>query len=367
MPIQRLVIDQLRNLQGVDVLPSSQLNFIFGDNGSGKTSLLEAISILAHGRSFRTSKFRGLIAHDHPHFSLFARLAREGFGEVSLGVQRALVGEAVFKVNGERTYSSASLASQLPMQIMNASSFALLEGSSKVRRQLFDWLVFHVKHEFGPYWRDYSRCVKHRNSLLRRVKITRSELAPWDRELVRLGNLIHTARVDCLQPFMETVPKLLEEGDLPKSLNIQLSYEPGWDLEQGFAGQLSAYFERDLRYGYTTIGAHKSELKIRAQGTQAHEVLSRGQQKTLIAALYIAELRVYQSLNSTPCVLLVDDLPAELDRHHVEVLGRWINELDMQVFITGINLGAMLDFWPINTKQRKVFHVKHGNINEYTA
>jgi DNA replication and repair protein RecF len=115
------------------------------------------------------------------------------------------------------------------------------------------------------------------------------------------------------------------------------------------------------------LGAHKSELKISAQKTLAHEILSRGQQKTLIAALYIAQLQVYQTYHSLPCVLLIDDLPAELDKHHIALLGRWISNLDLQVFITGIELSSLWDTWPASDKQIKVFHVKHGEINEYQA
>jgi DNA replication and repair protein RecF len=366
MPIQRLAVDHLRNLKGVDIYPSSELNFIFGENGSGKTSLLEAISVLAHGRSFRTHKFRHLIEQAASAFSVFAQLdATANFAR--LGVNRARQGDAQYRLNGSPVYSSAALANQLPTQIMNAHSFNLLEGSSKTRRQLFDWLVFHVKHEFGALWRDYARCVKHRNSLLRRDRISRPDLLPWDREMARLAEQIHAARAACLGPYLARVNRLLSEGGLPDQLQIAFDYQAGWDLDQPLLGQLEAAFLRDLKYGFSTLGAHKSELKITAQRAPAHEILSRGQQKTLIAALYMAELQVYQELTGMSCVLLVDDLPAELDKLNIALMGRWINELNVQVFITGIDLSAMLDAWPTHNKQVKVFHVKHGLLNEHPA
>lgn len=366
MPLERLAIHQLRNLMAVDITPSPSLNFIFGDNGSGKTSLLEAMSVLAHGRSFRTLKFRRLISHEQTQFSLFAQLNTQGIS-ATLGVQRGLKGEAVYRLNGVNVQSSASLATQLPLQVMNGKSFTLLEGPSKMRRQLFDWLVFHVKHDFGVLWRDYSRCLKQRNSLLRHGTLSPLEARPWNKELARLGELIHAARQACLPDYLQAVTYLLQQAGFPSYFTIGLEYEPGWDTAKPLFDQLEDHWARDLRYGYTTLGAHKSELKISAQKTLAHEVLSRGQQKTLIAALYVAQLQVYQQINPVPCVLLIDDLPAELDQHHITLLGKWINQLNIQVFITGIALTGLVDAWPASSKPTKVFHVKQGEIVEYHA
>jgi DNA replication and repair protein RecF len=363
MPIQRLAVHQLRNLTGVDIHPCPQVNFFFGDNGSGKTSLLESISVLAHGRSFRSHKHKHLINYACADFSVFAELD-EAAGFAKLGVNRG-AGEASFKLNGSPVYSSAALATQLPTQIMDAHSFRLLEGPSKVRRQLFDWLVFHVKHEFAGLWRDYARCVKHRNSLLRHDRITRPDLLPWDMELVRLAQAINQLRSSCLVPYLDVVQSLLVEGGLSTELEIKFEYYSGWEPGEDLLVQLEQQFWRDKKYGFTTIGAHKSELKITARKMAAHEILSRGQQKTLVAALFVAQIRVFQAMSERACVLLIDDVPAELDRHHIALLGHWVNHLNVQVFATGIELGSLTEAWPADTKSKKVFHVKHGEVNEY--
>lgn len=363
MPIQRLAVHQLRNLTGVDIHPCPDLNFFFGNNGSGKTSVLEAISVLAHGRSFRSHKHKHLIHHDCSNFSVFAELDEAG-GFAKLGVNRGQT-EASFKLNGSPVYSSAALANQLPTQIMDAHSFQLLEGPSKLRRQLFDWLVFHVKHEFAQLWRNYARCVKHRNSLLRRDRIDRPDLLPWDLELVRLAEAIHQLRSACLLPYLEAVQALLLEGGLSAELDIQLEYLPGWATDSSLLEQLEQQFWRDKKYGFTTLGAHKSELKITARKMAAHELLSRGQQKTLVAALYVAQLSVFQAMSDRACVLLIDDVPAELDKQHIAVLGRWVNNLNVQVFATGIELASLMEAWPSDTQSIRVFHVKHGEVNEY--
>lgn len=363
MPIQRLAVHQLRNLTGVDIHPCPDLNFFFGNNGSGKTSVLEAISVLAHGRSFRSHKHKHLINHHCSDFAVFTELD-ESAGFAKLGVNRG-TNDVSFKLNGSPVYSSAALAAQLPTQIMDAHSFQLLEGPSKLRRQLFDWLVFHVKHEFAALWRDYARCVKHRNSLLRHDRIARPDLLPWDQELVRLAEAIHELRSACLLPYLAAVQTLLIEAGLSDELNIQLEYLSGWAPETSLLEQLEQQFWRDKKYGFTTLGAHKSELKITARKMAAHEILSRGQQKTLVAALYVAQLRVFQALSNRACVLLIDDVPAELDKEHIAILGRWVNDLNVQVFATGIELANLIEAWPRDTQSIKVFHVKHGEVNEY--
>ena len=146
MTLNRLLIQNLRNLEGVDIAPSAQVNLIFGENGSGKTSLLEAVNLLALGRSFRSHKHKQLIKYHQPSFTVFGRVKIEDGSDVPIGINRTFEGEASFKANGIIVPSAAELATYLPVQVINSETFLLLEGSPKVRRQFIDWLVFHVEH-----------------------------------------------------------------------------------------------------------------------------------------------------------------------------------------------------------------------------
>ena len=134
MTLKRLSIQNFRNLQSVDLVPSPQVNLFFGENGSGKTSLLEAIHCLTLGRSFRSHKHKPLIRHEDSAFTVFGRILSQGV-EVPLGVHRQRDGQSSFKANGVQVSSIAELASYLPVQVINSDSFQLLEGSPKVRRQ----------------------------------------------------------------------------------------------------------------------------------------------------------------------------------------------------------------------------------------
>lgn len=366
--ISRLSITQFRNILSADITPSPDVNFIYGENGSGKTSVLESISYLAHGRSFRTRKYKQLVSRDSDRFVLYSDVV-ERDQKIGVGIERAQKGESKTRASGRTVSSSAELASLLPILVLNTHSFELLEGSPKVRRQYFDWLVFHVKHRFGQYWKDYTKCLKQRNSLLRSGKITYRNLEHWDQELIRLSEQVRELRADCLKGvegvFTEILSKAAERVGTGFSnvSNIQLIYEHGWDETKTFASLLAESFERDRKLGYTNVGPHKAQFKIMLGTANAIDYLSRGQQKVIITALFMTLAQVFKDATSRSPVFLLDDLPAELDGSNRSLIQDWIREMNSQVFITGIEKKQLLaDSW--FDRQGKVFHVKHGTITE---
>ncbi|QEY11473.1 DNA replication/repair protein RecF [Cellvibrio sp. KY-YJ-3] len=363
MTLKRLFIQNLRNLEGVDILPSAQVNLIFGENGSGKTSILEAINLLALGRSFRSHKHKPLIRHQQQAFTVFGRVHTDDHSEVPIGITRSMDGEASFKANGAIVSSAADLAAYLPVQVINSDTFLLLEGSPKVRRQFIDWLVFHVEPQFYPAWKAIQRCLKHRNSLLRRDRIDRFELASWDQELVILTEKIHELRTACMAEFESNLSELLHE--FVKVEGIKLSYYRGWDKERDYSDILAEGFERDQRLGYTQMGSHRADLKITVNGQDAAELLSRGQQKLLVCALKIAQGYVFSRMTGRKSIYLVDDLPAELDEKHRKLLVHWLHAMQTQIFITGVEQEALLSSWrDIENLIPKMFHVEQGRVKE---
>ncbi len=363
MTLKRLLIQNLRNLEGVDLAPSLQVNLIYGENGSGKTSILEAINLLALGRSFRSHKHKPLINHQQKSFTVFGRVDTDDGSEVPIGISRHLDGDASFKANGVLVPSAADLAAYLPVQVINSDTFLLLEGSPKVRRQFIDWLVFHVEPNFFPAWKAIQRCLKHRNSLLRRDRIDPFELAGWDKELVGLTDKIHGFRTQCMVQFQETFTELLKE--FISIEGISLSYYRGWDKDKPYSEQLSASFERDKRHGFTHSGSHRADLKITVKGLDAAEVLSRGQQKLLVCALKIAQGYVFTRITGRKSIYLIDDLPAELDEKHRALLVHWLDTMGTQVFITGVEAETLLSSWRDKTEiTPKMFHVEQGRVTE---
>lgn len=365
MAVTRLTVSNFRNIESAELRPSAKLNIIYGENGSGKTTLLEGLSTLSSGRSFRSRKYTNLIRYQQTAFSLFCEVVGRGDNLHRIGIERSRARRSQFKVDGAAISSSIELARLVPLQVINANSFQLLEGGPSQRRRFLDWLVFHVKHDFGRIWSDYARCLKQRNSLLRRDKIAPAELQPWDEELARLGELLDESRVQCIESYLPEFNNYLSQCDFALDGDFSVQYVPGWDRSKALLQQYRESFERDRRVGYTTIGPHKSDLRIAFNKKPVEELFSRGQQKSVVSALYLAQLKTFQILNQTPCILLVDDLPAELDTHNKRRLIRWVADLDIQTFITGINLSDLKEGWPqTQLESGKVFHVKHGQVIE---
>lgn len=363
MPLQRVSISNLRNLGSAKLNPSSRLNFIYGANGSGKTSVLEAIYLLGSGRSFRSHKIKPLINHGSESLTLYAELSSQETTH-KIGLERTgSSSESRTKVDGRTINSASSLASLLPMLMIDAHSFSLIEGSPKERRSFLDWLVFHVKHGFHDAWKGYSKALKQRNSLLRRGRIEGFEIRPWELEMCDKAHRLEAMRGECFEHLKENLNAVI--SDFVPLEGVTFELYKGWDNDKTLEQQLEHGRERDYKLGYTWYGAQKADLKIKVSGHAADQALSRGQQKLLVCALKIAIGKTYSELSGKQCIYLVDDLPAELDSENQHRLASWLNVIGAQVFVTAIELESLLQAWK-EAEQDKItmFHVKHGDVEQ---
>ncbi len=360
MPLKRLSVTAVRNLHPVTIYPSPHINLIYGDNGSGKTSLLEAIHILGLARSFRSTRLQPVIQHQHDACTVFGELLLDNGVVTSMGITRSKQADYQIRIDGQTVRSTAQLADTLPLQLINPDSFRLLEGAPKQRRQYLDWGVFHVEHQFLGTWQRLQKSLKQRNSLLRRGRIERSQMSPWEAELVASSeriDLFRRAYIAKLKPVFEDVLSQLVSLD-----DLTLSYFRGWDKDRDLQAVLDSQFDRDSQLGHTQAGPQRADLRLRIKGMNAAEVLSRGQQKLVVCALKIAQGYLLKERGrQQDCVFLVDDLPSELDEHHRGALCRLLEGLNCQVFITGVEAEQLARSWQKETLLT-MFHVEHGHI-----
>jgi DNA replication and repair protein RecF len=362
--IKRLQITNLRNLKSISLDDlSASANLFYGKNGSGKTSLLEAVSLLGLGRSFRSNKIRNLINHEETQFTIFAEV--EAYGAVhKVGIQKNKLDKvSQIKINGESVSSAVSLAQLIPLQVINAQSFQLIEGSPQQRRQFLDWMVFHVKPEFIEHWRNLQRVTKQRNSMLKHDKISGLQLEAWNKEFIRLSEAIHQQRSDIFNEFLARFNEFQHVFPSLKESDINLSYFPGWNTEEGLAAVLESDFDRDKRDGFTHHGPHRADIRVKVSGKAVSEILSRGQEKVLICALYTAQTLLHKAITDRSSLFLIDDLLAELDLDNAKQLVKELSKLEAQFFVTGINKETLLEAWNSDTKtDLSMFHVKQGKI-----
>ena len=152
MSLRRIMVTAVRNLHPVTLSPSPRINILYGANGSGKTSVLEAVHLLGLARSFRSTRLNPVIQYEQPACTVFGEVELTSGGTSNLGVSRERQGEFTIRIDGQNAKSAAQLAELLPLQLINPDSFRLLEGAPKIRRQFLDWGVFHVEPRFLPAW-----------------------------------------------------------------------------------------------------------------------------------------------------------------------------------------------------------------------
>lgn len=361
MSLTRISVTGVRNLQPVTLTPSPRINLLYGDNGSGKTSLLESIHLLGLARSFRSTRLVPVIQHEQLACTVFGQVQAESGVLHQLGVSRDRQGELQIRIDGQNARSASQLAEALPLQLINPDSFRLLEGSPKIRRQFLDWGVFHVEQRFLPAWQRLQTALRQRNSWLRRGTLDGASQAAWDRELTLASEEIDSYRrtyIQQLKPVFErTLAELLE---LPA---LTLSYYRGWDKDRALVEVLQSSLARDQALGHTQAGPQRADLRLRLDGHNAAEILSRGQQKLVVCALRIAQGHLLNEARHGQCIYLVDDLPSELDEQHRQALCRLLEELNCQVFITCVDRDLLKDGWQADTPVA-MFHVEHGSISQ---
>ena len=327
MHITRLNIERVRNLKTVALSELQPFNVFYGANGSGKTSILEAIHLLATGRSFRTHIPKHYILHDAKNAVVFAQSASE-----KVGMQKYISGEQVMKVNGDHIATQGQLAKLLPLQHIDPQSTDIIDHGAKPRRQLLDWLMFHVEPEFYHAWQYYSRALKQRNSLLKSQRsLSLEQLEPWNKMLGEYGEILHSQRVAIVEQWNVYFQQDLQQ--LLPNLSIELEYVAGFHTEHGLWNDLCSHHQKDVDRRYTEYGPHRADLRLKTPMGEADIVLSRGQKKLLIMALKLSQIAMLHACNKETVVLL-DDLTAELDLAAQQRLIERLSQLGSQVFIT---------------------------------
>ena len=345
-----------RNIKQADIDPAQGINLIIGENGSGKTSLLEAIYMLAMGRSFRSRSLKNAVNKEAQRLTVFAR----SLDQTPIGMQYDLASGLQIRLNNAPLKRLSDLALHLPLQFIPANCHQFFELGPKYRRRMVDWGVFHVEHQFNFHWQSYKKVLQQRNAAIKKLKPIK-EIQLWDKYLVEHGTIITEMRERYLHAlldfFLPLFYQLCPELD---DYEFKLRYLRGWSKDSDFDDYLAENIERDRALGYTRSGAHAADWSLRVNGSDPYEMLSRGQQKLFFLALSMAQILILADKKKlTSTVLLIDDLSSELDWHHQRTVIKTLRTLPVQCFISSTNeqLSALID-----EEKEKRFHVKHGVI-----
>lgn len=365
MKILSVDIHNLRNIKQAHIELSLQHNLVFGENGAGKTSLLEAVHLLGYGRSFRTRNPRDLINSNDSSMdvAVSSLIQRDSGEQLRAGISKSSDGKSRARLDGEALPSASILVREFPLVSIEATSVELLTGGPSERRQALDWGVFHVEHSFGDHSRQLRQIVSNRNALLKQKQPDVDQLAVWDKQLVRVSLQVQAQR----QPYFELLaPKIREvfsllEPELVDELEIELyaGWPDGRELEQLVVERR----DRDLFEKRSTRGAHTADVRFSLSGTPVRDRMSRGQLKALLIAFKCAQAKLYNAQSGLRSVLLLDDLAAELDPQKLKKVVSMLDGLGcqtLQTYTSEISPGQL----GLHPDSCRMFHVKQGVIQE---
>lgn len=355
MALTRLLIKDFRNIEAADLALVPGFNFLVGANGSGKTSVLEAIYTLGHGRAYRSLQAGRVIRHDQPKFVLHGRI--EGAErEIPVGLSKSRQGDSIVRIAGSDGHKVAELAQLLPMQLITPEGFTLLNGGPKFRRAFLDWGCFHNEPGFFTAWSNMKRLLKQRNAALRQVS-RYAQIHAWDQEMIPLAERISDWRASYSEAIATDITATCAQF-LPE-FALSFSFQRGWDKESNYGELLERQFERDRALTYTAMGPHKADFRIRADGTPVEDLLSRGQLKLLMCALRLAQGEFLTRQSGRRCLYLIDDFASELDTGRRWLLADRLKATQAQVFVSAVSAEQVTD---MAGEKGKMFRVEQGKI-----
>ena len=363
MHIVRLSLNRLRRFDSLELAPRPGINLITGDNGAGKTSILEALHLMAYGRSFRGRVRDGLVQKGADALEVFVEWAEAGIA-AGAGEHLRRAGlrhgghEWKGRLDGEDVAQLGTLCAALAVVTFEPGSHVLVSGGSEPRRRFLDWGLFHVEPDFLPLWRRYTRALKQRNALLK-AGAPAHQLDAWDHELAEAGGPLTSRRQHYAERLQERAVAIA--ADIAPGLQLQaLELLPGWRRhEMSLADALLLARERDRNQGYTSVGPHRADWALGYAQIPGRDALSRGQAKLTALACLLAQADDYASQRGEWPVVALDDLGAELDRNHQQRVLQRLAASPAQVFITATELPAVLAQMDCEVS---MFHVEHGRV-----
>ena len=359
--IEKLSLRGFRNLAPLDLEPTRRFNVFAGDNGQGKTTLLEALYLACTTRSFRTSKLGELVAHDAELASVRMQVleADASNREQVVGLSGAT---RSVKIDGKRPPTLAAYAVRTPVVVFHPGEVALSQGGSSERRRLLDRAALYMEPVSFTESESYARSVRERQRALETRGPTARDLDHWEELVVRHGLAVMRVRRRAAEALLEAAQRAFQRIAAP-DLELRGAYRPSAPEDAtAYSEALGASRIADTRRKSASLGPHRDELVLSLNDHAARGTASQGQHRAIVLSLKAAEIEVVGDARGVRPLLLLDDVSSELDRDRTTALMTFLRDLEGQVFLTTTR-PELIDTGPLGGASERVdFRVVDGRV-----
>jgi DNA replication and repair protein RecF len=359
LTLDRISVRSFRNLGHVDLDLGPRFNVISGENGQGKTNLLDAVYTLATSRSFRGAKSEDVILHGESVASVRGGLTYAGMSrEQSVGVER---GRRAVRVDGKRPRTLFEYAAHTPVVVFHPGDTALPAGSGAERRRLLDRVLLHLYPSGWDELESYRRASRERQRALYERGPQARDLDDWEALMVRHGLEVRRMRRDAASRVAAAAVPVFERIARGGSA-FRAEYQPGAPEDaDAYREGLLRNRVVDSRRGSARVGPHRDDLGLFLEGKAVRGIASQGQHRLVVLALKAGEIEVIGSVRGMHPLLLLDDVSSELDEGRTSALFEFIGQRDGQVFLTTTRPG-LIDTSASPRADRRDFHVTRGTV-----
>jgi DNA replication and repair protein RecF len=329
---ERVTVGDFRNIVALEFQPSPRINVVSGNNGQGKTSLLEALYFVATSRSFRAERPREMIRDGAETLTVRARVTENGIRRE----QRAALGARTkgFSIDGKKPETLAGYATRTPVVVFHPGDLTLVSGAAGGRRTLLDRIALFMDAGSADHRLRYTRAAKARKAVLETRGPAAPDLGPLERLMAVHGVELSRARGVAARALTGALTPLLARMAAP-DVTVTARFEPGASLDiDEFQAELARRREQDLRRGSPGYGPQRDDLDLRLNGRGVRRHASQGQQRILTLALKAAELDCVRAARGAEPVLLLDDVSSELDPLRTGAVFEFLHLTPSQVFVT---------------------------------
>ena len=361
MKIHHLKLLNFRNYEKMEVTFSPKYNIIFGNNGSGKTNLVESIYVLALTKSFRGTVDKILLMNSKDVCRIEGEVSDKYTNKYKLILKD---GGKKVKINNTKVDKLSDYISQISVVLFNPDDLRFIKDSPTIRRKAINLEISQINNSYLKNLNMYNKLLKQRNSYLKTTNINANSSSEFltilTNKLVDYGEKIYESRRKYINLLNQKIGELYNSICGIQDLKLEyISDYKDFDKDK-ILKKYQDNLNRDIILGKTTIGIHHDDIKFKLEGYNIKDYGSEGQQKNAIIAYKLTELEIFYQIRGNYPILILDDLFSELDRFKINNILNLIND-DIQTFITTTEIDKINDNVLSNSK---LFEVVDGYVRE---